>query len=49
MTKISQTIRKTVTAGIGAAFISTLFVVAAVGPAGTASATPVTTTAQARA
>ena len=32
MTKISQKIRKTITAGLGAALISTLFVVAAVGP-----------------
>ena len=36
MTNISQTIRKTITAGLGAALISTLFVVAAVGPATTA-------------
>ena len=48
MTNISQKIRKTVTAGLGAALISTLFVVAAVGPATTATAgSAVTTQAQA--
>ena len=45
MTKISQKIRKTITAGLGAALIYTLFVVAAVGPATTANA--ITTQAQA--
>jgi hypothetical protein len=38
MTNVSQKIRQTITAGLGAALISTLFVVAAVGPAGTATA-----------
>ena len=38
MTNVSQTIRKAITAGLGAALISTLFVVAAVGPATTATA-----------
>ncbi len=40
MTNFSQKIRKTITAGLGAALISTLFVVAAVGPATTATAGP---------
>jgi len=43
MIKITQNIRKSVTAGLGAALISTLFVVAAVGPV-TASAAPTATT-----
>jgi hypothetical protein len=48
MTNVSQKIRKTITAGLGAALISALFVVAAVGPASTATAAPaVTTQAQA--
>lgn len=48
MTNVSQKIRKTITAGLGAALISTLFVIAAVGPASTATAgTAVTTQAQA--
>ncbi|HTU10103.1 MAG TPA: hypothetical protein VMG08_04310 [Allosphingosinicella sp.] len=47
MTNVSQKIRKSITAGLGAALISTLFVVAAVGPAGTATVAPATTTAQA--
>jgi hypothetical protein len=38
MTNVSQKIRKSITAGLGAALISTLFVVAAVGPATTATA-----------
>ena len=38
MTKFTQSIRSKITAGVGAALISTLFVVAAVGPAQTATA-----------
>ena len=49
MTNISEKIRKTITAGLGAALISTLFVVAAVGPAGTATAAAPTATIQAQA
>jgi hypothetical protein len=48
MTNISQKIRKSITAGLGAALISTLFVVAAVGPATNATATQAAST-QARA
>ena len=44
MTNVSQKIRKSITAGLGAALISTLFVVAAVGPASTAQAAPAATT-----
>ena len=44
MTNVSQTIRKAITAGVGAALISTLFVVAAVGPVNTAAAAPTSTT-----
>ena len=47
MSKFSQNIRSKITATIGAALLSTLFVAAAVGPA-TASNNP-TTTAQAQA
>jgi hypothetical protein len=47
MTNVSQKIRKTITAGLGAALISTLFVVAAVGPATTATAATCAATAQA--
>ena len=49
MTDFTSKIRKTVTAGIGAAFLSTLFVVAAVGPAGTATAAPAMSQVQAQA
>jgi len=42
-------IRKNVTASIGAVFISTLFVVAAVGPVNSAAAPATTSTAQAQA
>jgi len=38
MTKFTQSIRSKITAGVGAALISTLFVVAAVGPANSATA-----------
>lgn len=44
MTNVSQNIRKAITAGLGAALISTLFVVAAVGPATTATATSAAST-----
>ena len=44
MTNFSQKIRKSITAGLGAALISTLFVVAAVGPATTATATSAAST-----
>ena len=48
MTKFTQSITSKITAGVGAALISTLFVVAAVGPVNTAAAAPtVTTQAQA--
>jgi hypothetical protein len=48
MTTFSQKIRKSITAGLGAALISTLFLVAAVGPATTATAgSPITAQAQA--
>lgn len=40
MIRFTQNVRKSVTAGIGAVFISTLFVVAAVGPVNTAAAAP---------
>ena len=44
MTRFSQTIRSKITAAAGAAVISTLFVVAAVGPVNTAAAVPTATT-----
>jgi hypothetical protein len=49
MTKFTQSIRSKITAGVGAALISTLFVVAAVGPVNTAAATAPAATAQAQA
>lgn len=47
MTKITQNIRSKITAGVGAALISTLFVVAAVGPAQTATASAPTASTRA--
>ena len=44
MTRISQTIRSKITAGLGAALISTLFVIAAVGPVNPAAAVPAAST-----
>ena len=44
MTKFSQSIRSRITAGVAAALVSTLFVVAAVGPVNTAAAVPTSTT-----
>lgn len=46
MTKFSQTFRSKITATIGAALLSTVFVAAAVGPA-TGATTATTTQAQA--
>lgn len=48
MTKFSQSIRSKITAGFAAALVSTMFVVAAVGPVNPAAAAPtVSTQAQA--
>ncbi len=44
MTNFTQSIRSRITAGIGAALISTLFVVAAIGPVNPAAAAPMATT-----
>lgn len=44
MTKFSQSIRSKITAGLAAALVSTLFVVAAVGPVNPAAAAPTAST-----
>jgi hypothetical protein len=44
MTKFSQSIRSRITAGVAAALVSTLFVVAAVGPVNPAAAAPTAST-----
>ncbi len=49
MTNFTQNIRSKITAGAAAALISTLFVVAAVGPVNTAANAAPTSTAQAQA
>ena len=49
MTNFTQNIRSKITAGAAAALISTLFVVAAVGPVNTAAKAAPTSTAQAQA